>query len=173
MHDELELVRRAQSGDPEAFGGLVQRHWSRLVRFARSMVGDEAAEDAVQESLLLCWRKLPGLARPESFGAWINRILFRRCLRLRRRQWVQEVALERVPATPAGNPHDAAWVSELLSALAPRQRAVMHLTVVEGHTDTETAGLLGIATSSVRAHRRRARRRLDALIGGGADGRRS
>lgn len=36
----------------------------------------------------------------------------------------------------------------------------MHLTVVEGMTDSEIAPLLGIVPSSVRAHRRRARERL-------------
>jgi RNA polymerase sigma-70 factor (ECF subfamily) len=168
MHDELELVRRAQTGDPEAFGGLVRDHWSRLVRLSRSMVGEEAAEDVVQEGLLICWRKLPRLSRPEAFGAWVTRIVFRRCLRLRDRRR-PEIAVEGLPATAPGNPHTAAWVSQLLGALAPRQRAVMHLTVVEGQTDHEIARLLGIAASSVRAHRRRARQRLDAMVGGGSD----
>jgi len=165
MHDEMELVRRAQSGDPEAFGGLVQAHWTRLVRLSRSMVGDEAAEDVVQESLLVCWRKLPRLAKPEAFGAWVTRIVFRRCLRLRRRPG-PEVPVHELPAMAPCNPHAGVWVSELLGALAPRQRAVMHLTV-EGHTDAEIAGLLGIAASSVRAHRRRARGRLKVLLDGG------
>jgi DNA-binding CsgD family transcriptional regulator len=40
----------------------------------------------------------------------------------------------------------------------------MHLTVVEGMTDSEIAGILGIAASSVRGHRRRARGRLERLV---------
>jgi len=42
---------------------------------------------------------------------------------------------------------------------------VLHLTVVEGMSDTEVAERLSMAASSVRAHRRRARARLKAIVG--------
>jgi DNA-directed RNA polymerase specialized sigma24 family protein len=58
-----------------------------------------------------------------------------------------------------------AW--KLLSRLAPRQRAVLHLTVVEGMTDAEIAPLLAITPASVRAHRRRARESAARLLQGG------
>jgi RNA polymerase sigma-70 factor (ECF subfamily) len=161
--DELGLVARAREGDPDAFGALVKLHWVRLVRLARSMVGEAGAEDVVQESFVVAWRKLGKLARDEAFRPWVTRIVFRRCLRDRGRQ--RPVALDAQPAPrEAGNPETATWVGELLSRLAPRQRAVMHLTVVEGSTDGEIAGLLGITAASVRTHRRRARARIDALL---------
>jgi RNA polymerase sigma-70 factor (ECF subfamily) len=161
--DELRMVARAREGDPDAFGGLVKLHWERLVRLARSMVGDAGAEDVVQESFVVAWQKLGRLTRDEAFRPWMTRIVFRRCLRVRGRR--RPVALEDHPLPEgAGNPERAAWVGELLSRLAPRQRAVMHLTVVEGNTDGEIAGLLGITAASVRTHRRRARARIDALM---------
>jgi DNA-directed RNA polymerase specialized sigma24 family protein len=42
---------------------------------------------------------------------------------------------------------------------------VLHLTTIEGYTDREIAEILGIASSSVRVHRLRARRRLAELAG--------
>ena len=60
-------------------------------------------------------------------------------------------------------------ISRLLCKLAPRQRAVLHLTTFEGLSDREIGEALGIASSSVRAHRLRARRRLAALAGGGTN----
>ena len=45
------------------------------------------------------------------------------------------------------------------------QRAVLHLTVVEGRTDRERSAQLGIHPASVRAHRRRARTKLGRMIG--------
>ena len=36
----------------ELFAGLVEAHWDRLVRLARSVVGDLEAEDAAQEGLI-------------------------------------------------------------------------------------------------------------------------
>ena len=59
----------------------------------------------------------------------------------------------------------AVW--QVLSRLALRaQRAVLHLTVVEGMSDREIADALGIAAASVRAHRRRARARVERLAKG-------
>jgi len=162
MKDESELVRQARLGDHGAFGQLVERHWARLVRLARSVVGEAEAEDAVQDGLIRAWRKLPQLAKPMAFGAWVSRVVVRVCLKRARPRSANFVPLENSPephSTP--NPGAEMDMGRLLSSLAPRQRAVMHLTVVEGMTDSEIASLLGIAASSVRAHRHRARVRLE------------
>jgi len=153
--EERQLVLRAREGDREAFGALVERHWARLVRLARS---------------LTCWRKIRGLADPEAFGAWATRIVFRRCLRHgRRARFDVPVEAVPVPGRPA-DPEETLWVAEVLAALAPRQRAVMHLTAVEGCSDREVGELLGITAGSVRAHRRRARERIGSMKGGASHG---
>jgi RNA polymerase sigma-70 factor (ECF subfamily) len=162
--EEVQLVLRARGGDREAFGRLVEIYWSRLVRLARSMVGEGAAEDRVQEGLVIGWSRLQRLAHPEAFGAWVTRIVYRRCLR-GSRQRSFDVAVDEAPQQQApGNPEGELWVGEALAALAPRQRAVMHLTIVEGLTDGEISNLLGITAASARAHRRRARERLEVLL---------
>ncbi|MGE5236113.1 MAG: RNA polymerase sigma factor [Acidobacteriota bacterium] len=164
----VALVISAQGGSKEAFGTLVELHWARLVRLARSVVGELDAEDVAQESLVVAWRKLHELNVPARFPSWLSRIVFRRCLR-RARQAGRLVPLETV-REPAhdGDPIDRLVVWQLLGRLAPRQRAVLHLTVVEGMTDGEIAGALGITAGSVRAHRKRARNRIATLLTGGA-----
>lgn len=165
--DSTPLVLAARGGDRAAFGQLVEAHWPRLVRLARSVIGDAEAEDAVQESLVAAWRKLGGLADPGSFPAWVSRIVYRRCLR--RTGWLHRfVALDAAPEpqhTP--NPDGDLLVWQVLSRLAPRQRAVLHCTVVEEMSDSEIGSLLAIAPASVRAHRRRARERLARVLKGG------
>jgi RNA polymerase sigma factor (sigma-70 family) len=118
----------------------------------------------VQEGLVTAWARLQRLTHPEAFGAWITRIVYRRCLRESRRRSF-DLAVDEAPQQEAsGNPEGDLWVKEALAALAPRQRAVMHLTIVEGCTDGEISKLLGITAASARAHRRRARERLDVLL---------
>lgn len=164
MDAESELVRRAGRGDQGAFGCLVEGHWVRLVSMARSVVGEAEAEDAVQDGLMVAWRKLPGLAEPAAFAGWLSRVVLRLCLRrARSRRWL--VPLESAPEPRLEeNPVAGIDVGRLLAILAPRQRAVMHLTVVEGMSDGEIAPLLGITPASVRAHRRRARERLERQL---------
>lgn len=163
-----DLVRTALGGSREAFGVLVECHWDRLVRLARSVVGDAEAEDVVQDSLVVAWTRLARLSDPEKFRPWVNRIVFRRCLRASRRQRGR-VPLDAIPEPSWWRDPEAALSAwQILSRLAPRQRAVLHLTVVEGMTDAEIAPVLGIAPASVRAHRRRARESVARIVRGGA-----
>lgn len=171
MKSESELVRRASQGDQVAFGVLVEYHWARLVRLARSVVGESEAEDAVQDGLLRAWRKLPQLAEPMAFGGWLSRVVVRVCLRRARSRRLNLVALDAFPEPQSSsNPGAGIDAARLLASLPPKQRAVMHLTVVEGMTDSEIAPLLGIAVSSVRAHRRRARERFERRVSQGSTG---
>lgn len=161
----------ARRGDPEAFGRLIEARLARLARLARSIVGDADAADVTQESCLACWRHLGQLDDLTKFDNWLMRIVY--TTGLRRARWQRMRALVfaapsssdggREPAQPAADPTDGIFVWEALSRLPARQRAVLHLTVVEGLTDSEIAATLGIRAGSVRAHRRRARETVESL----------
>jgi RNA polymerase sigma-70 factor, ECF subfamily len=167
VHDRTApLVAAAASGDREAFRELVEQAWAPLVRLARSVVGDGEAEDAVQEALIVAWRRLGDLREPERFDPWARRIVFRQCLRrVRRGRWRRSREQEAAPAPVVRQASDETIpVWDVLRRLPPKQRAVLHMTIVEGMTDSEIAGVLRIMASSVRAHRRRARESTEAFL---------
>jgi RNA polymerase sigma-70 factor, ECF subfamily len=161
-----DLVVAAQGGDRRAFASLVELHWAMLVRLARSVVGEAEAEDVAQEALVVAWRKLDDLADPSRFPSWVTRVVFRRSLRWARRRRPQ-VSLATV-SNPGHTPDTEAdlHVWEVLAKLAPRQRAVLHLTVIEEMSDSEIGTALGISASSVRVHRMRARARVSEILKG-------
>jgi len=163
---DAELVAAARGGENGAFSALVERHWARLVALARSIAGDGEAEDVVQECFLTAWRKLGALREPAAFLAWMQRAVARAAVRRARwRSLARPLGAVAEPADPRPGPAAGEWpVAALLARLAPRQRAVMHLTVVEGMSDREIGARLGIDPASVRAHRRRARERLRPLL---------
>jgi RNA polymerase sigma-70 factor (ECF subfamily) len=165
MREDLaDAVREVQAGNAAAYGVVVEACWDRLVRFARSIVGEADAEDVVQESLVAAWRALRFLKDRARFDRWITSIVFHRCLR-KRRWWRLRVALDDVHELAVrSDPAPDLDVEALLGRLAPRQRAVMHLTVVEGMTDAEIAASLSMTAGTVRAHRRRARATLARLM---------
>ena len=154
-------------GDREAFSDLAAAHWRRLLGLARSIVADLEAEDVVQEALIKAWQKLGSLREAGAFAAWLTRIVANTAVaKARRRRFfepIDGVAVAAVEA-PLNVQID---VGRLLLRLAPRQRAVLHLTAVEGYTDREISEALGISSSSVRVHRLRARKRLAELNRGG------
>ncbi len=165
--DTSPLVLAARGGNRAAFGQLVELHWGRLVRFARTVAGDADAEDAVQDGFLAAWRKLDALADPDCFPAWVTRIVYRCCLR-RTGRFRHLLPLD-AAAEPGHNPSPDGnlLVWQVLRRLAPQQRAVLHLTVVEEMSDSEIGAMLSIAPASVRSHRRRARERVARTLRGG------
>ncbi len=132
------------------------------------MVGVADAEDAAQEGFVVAWRKLDDLRSPEAFGAWMMRLLARSCWRRSKKQWpvVTLDAVAELEDPTAGRVESDLDVERMLSLLAPRQRSVMYLTVVEGMSDREVGEVLGINAGSVRAHRFQARERLRTVLVG-------
>lgn len=164
VDDDSALVRRAMEGNREAFSDLAAAQWRRLLGLARSIVADLEAEDVVQEALIKAWRKLPSLRNEAAFGAWLARIVANTAVaHVRRRRLLAPIDGVEL-AVSAHSVEERIDVGRLLRRLAPRQRAVLHLTAVEGLTDSEIGKVLGITPSSVRAHRLRARRRLGETV---------
>jgi RNA polymerase sigma-70 factor (ECF subfamily) len=70
-----ELLERAQAGDEDAFGRLVEPYRGQLYAHAYRMLGSAAdAEDAVQESMLNAWRGLGRFEGRSSMRSWLYRI---------------------------------------------------------------------------------------------------
>lgn len=162
---EAQQVLAAREGDKEAFSELAKHHWARLVRLAESLVGEAAAEDVVQEGLIMAWNKLDRLREPRAFGHWLHRIVLRKCLHEVRKSksWVSIETLSE-PSNGVASTQSELEVEQILRRLAPQQRAVMHLTVVEGMTDSEIGNILNLRPASVRSHRRRARESLSRWL---------
>jgi RNA polymerase sigma-70 factor (ECF subfamily) len=74
------LVERAQRGDRDAYEQLARDAARRLFLVASRLLRDaDAAEDAVQQTLVTIWRDLATLRDPDRFEAWTYRIVVRAC----------------------------------------------------------------------------------------------
>ncbi len=167
-----DLVRLAREGDREAFGDLVERYWLELVALARGVLAtDVDAEDLVQDALVHAWQRLWTLRDPERFGPWVRRIVTRRCLTRARRRRHKEPIEAATEAGEAGSttgllqaaspePGSRLDAARLLAALAPKQRAALYLTWIEGCTDREAGRAMGLRPATVRVHRFRGLERL-------------
>src|ERR1700758_2634795 len=73
---ELELVRRCQAGQSEAFDELVTRYRTRIFAMIYNMVHNEQdAWDLAQESFLKAWRSIKRFRGKSSFYTWMYRIV--------------------------------------------------------------------------------------------------
>src|SRR6187455_448462 len=69
---ELDLVKRCQAGDTEAFDELVTRYRTRVFGMIYNMVHNEQdAWDLAQDSFLKAWKSIARFRGQSSFYTWI------------------------------------------------------------------------------------------------------
>jgi RNA polymerase sigma-70 factor, ECF subfamily len=157
---QAAALAAAQEGDgSDAFAVVIRRETPRLLSVAHSILDDAgAAEDAVQDSLLLAWRAWDRLHDQARRQAWLVRICVRECLRSRRRHvarrrvesaGVDAMAVAELPGHLRESPIDwpAAW-----RTLSPGQRTVLTLHYHYGYTLDEAAEAMGCRPGTARRH---------------------
>ena len=70
--DEMELVRRAQKGDLEAYDQLIQRYQERIYATVYHMTSNhEDANDLAQEAFIKAFQALNSFKGGSTFYTWI------------------------------------------------------------------------------------------------------
>src|ERR1044072_5431283 len=73
---DLDLVKRCQDGDSEAFDELVTRYRTRVFGMIYNMVHSEQdAWDLAQDSFLKAWKSIKRFRGQSSFYTWVYRIV--------------------------------------------------------------------------------------------------
>ncbi len=77
---EKARVRRAQTGDSQAFSELVIAHQQFVYNLAlRSLSNPQEAEDVSQEAFVRAWLALPNFKGKSRFRTWLYRIVVNLC----------------------------------------------------------------------------------------------
>ena len=115
---DVALVRRAQAGDVEAFGNLVERHRRSVFRAAVAALGSATeADDVAQEAFVTAFQKLNGFRGEASFKTWVLSITWRKALDRRQSvtRWMQKLVTPTVADAEAGRDPIQALASNALS----------------------------------------------------------
>ena len=155
---DRDLVERARQGDREAFAVLVHQVSDTLYAVAHRILRDTGlAEDALQNALVLAWRRLPKLREPDRFEAWIHRILVHACYdeSQRTRSWRSNVRVLPVEEPSGSDEHaaiaDRDELERAFRRLSLEQRAVFVLHHYVGLPLVEIAELLEIPAGTARS----------------------
>jgi RNA polymerase sigma-70 factor (ECF subfamily) len=170
---DRDLVEQARRGDREAFAVLVHQVSDSLYAVAYRILRDTGlAEDALQNALVLAWRRLPKLREPDRFEAWIHRILVHACYDESQRTRSWRASVTALPMDVPGGTDDESRIAdrdELERAfrhLSIEQRAVFVLHHYVGLPLVEVAELLGVPAGTARSRLHYAMAGLrDALTG--------
>jgi RNA polymerase sigma-70 factor (ECF subfamily) len=173
--DEI-LVIAAILGDLRSFDALALRYRPACYRVAQSIIGNELAEDVVQEALLLAFKALPSLEDPEKFAAWLYAITRHAAYRMNqrasqeraRRVELDEALLEyslalAQPFKPAED-FETAWVRAGVERLPSEYRLLLELRFYDELPLQRIADFLDLPLPTVKWRLRRAKQLLCAQI---------
>lgn len=144
-------------------------HTRSLLRVARRLTTNvAAAEDLVQETLLLAWRRFNQFEPGTNARAWLFQILFNafRAQGRRSRTMPDLVQLTDDLESSRRNPDDALEIIRALESLEIEHRVVLLLGVVEGFTCREMADILSIPIGTVMSRLSRARHAMRLRLDG-------
>jgi len=155
------------SGREDEFERVAICHSRSLLRVARRLTSNSsAAEDLVQDCLLLAWRNFHQFRPGTNARAWLFRILFNAFYAEGRR--LQRVP-DLIPLTPDARTispslDEAMEVTRALDGLQLEHRTVLLLGVVEGFTCGEMAEILSVPIGTVMSRISRARQAMRAKL---------
>ena len=181
--DEL-LLRRAQNGDPEAFGLLMEPLEQLVWRVCWHYTGNrEAAEDCGQEAMIRIWRNLGNYRGECALESWVYRIAANCCMDwLRKKKRDRSVSMEPLreqgfdPAdTSPGTEEqvvakdERSRLREAIALLPDDQREALILTQLEKVPYEEAAQALGVSEGTVKSRVNRAKARLREILSEGRE----
>lgn len=155
--EQVTRVVRARSGDREAFDLVAATVVDRLYAIARLVLRDaDRAEDAVQETLVRCWRDLPALRDASKFDGWIRRLLMRAIADefrsdRRHRSAITILRIEPSSADESGAITIREQLDRGFRRLTVDHRAVIVLRLYLGLSLDETAATLGIPVGTAKS----------------------
>ncbi|TMC05506.1 MAG: sigma-70 family RNA polymerase sigma factor [Chloroflexi bacterium] len=163
------LAARALAGDAAAWEAIVDRHWKSVWSLSRRIVRDQqGAEEVTQETFLVIQERLAEYRGQGALCGWILTICRHQAFdELRRRgRLARELPIEdgHEPGAGAAAPAEDRWVRHIdleraLASLDDEEREVVLGTAV-GYTSEELGQMLGVAATTVRSRRARARARM-------------
>jgi len=187
--EEYAFLAAAKRGDSAAFETLCKQSANTVFHVARRIMRNtEDAEDVVQESFQQAFIHLKSFNGDSRFSTWVSRIAINAALmKLRKKHRLLDVSLDesaeteepsaRIQVEDQGpNPEQLyaqqeqqRILSEAMNQLTPGMRKAIELRELDERSTEETARIMGISVSAVKARvfhgRKKLRERLNHFVG--------
>src|SRR5262249_12543348 len=177
---DLELVKRAQECNADAFASLFHAHKARIYSVCRRMSSNAAeAEDLTQGAFLQVFRKLATFRGDSALSTWLYRIAVNTVLMHFRKKALRQISLDepynqdvKVVRREYGSRDDrlTGCVDRIALARAIKElpdgyRTIFLLHEVEGYEHQEIAELLDCSVGNSKSQLHKAKLRIRELLG--------
>ncbi len=187
---DLELVKRAQQGDSEAFAALFHAHKARIYSICLRMTNNTAqAEDLTQDAFLQVFRKLYTFKGNSALSTWLYRIAVNTVLMHFRKKALKQISLDEPSSHDAkmvrreygsrdgrlSGSVDRITLTRAIKDLPAGYRTIFLLHEVEGYEHQEIAKILDCSVGNSKSQLHKAKLRIREFLAdtgkGGDDGR--
>ena len=179
VHDEYELIRRAQEYDPLAFGEIYDQFHRGVYKYVYYRIGDQSlAEDLTMEVFTKAMERIDRFDfRGVPFAAWLYRIASNLVIdHFRRLPKQASVPLEDMLVSTVELPAESLYekfshqaLRRALADLTDDQQQVVILKFVDGLSNMEVAQILGKTEGAVKSLQHRALSTLGRALGDGGE----
>jgi RNA polymerase sigma-70 factor (ECF subfamily) len=168
--DDIALLARMAAGDKDALARAFDRFAPTLTRYAWAIATSRMdVEELVQDTLLTMWQKAATTELPTgSLVPWLLVVCRNHARNLARRH--AKASGDPLPEDLAAPPDiDEArerlrWVRDEIAALPAVDRRICELCLLEGHSYSEAAAMLGMSVGAVTQRVSRSRARLKKAL---------
>jgi RNA polymerase sigma-70 factor (ECF subfamily) len=180
LAEERAWVEAALDGDNKAFGKLVERYQKKVYGLAFGILRNrEDAWDVAQDAFVKAYKNLSTYEGNAAFYTWLYRITYNLSLdvlRSKGRRATEELTEQTQEAAGDDSPRPehpsetaerrelAEVVTQAMTKLTEKHRAIIVLREIEGLSYEEMADVLQISKGTVMSRLFHARRNLAALI---------
>jgi RNA polymerase sigma-70 factor, ECF subfamily len=181
---DLDLVKRAQQGDADAFASLFHSHKARIYSVCLRMTNNTAeAEDLTQDAFLQVFRKLATFRGDSALSTWLYRIAVNTVLMHFRKKALRQISLDepynqdaKVVRREYGSRDDRLTgcvdriaLARAIKDLPDGYRTIFLLHEVEGYEHQEIAELLDCSVGNSKSQLHKAKLRIRELLGRARD----
>lgn len=168
MNNEKELVKKAASGDLDAFEQIVHLKKERIFWISYQITGNEEdSKDISQLVFIRLWKILKRFRAEKNFNTWLYRITVNMSIDYLRAQKGKKetVALDELSEFLPGSQEAGsrpyhhmelkeiqAIYTQLSKTLTPRQKAIFTLKEIEGLSTRDICKIMKVSHSTVRNH---------------------
>jgi len=181
-NEMLELIKKAQQGDSNAFGELIAAYEKFVFNVACRMFGNaQDAEDIAQEALIKAYKNIDKFDFNSSFSTWLYRITTNTCIDEMRKRKGKEtysidnedeetgLSLQIKDTAPDASEkvmqqETVSEVRKAIDKLSEEHKMVIILRDIQDLSYEEVADTLGINVGTVKSRLARARKNLKDII---------
>ena len=176
---DLELVKRAQEGDAEAFATLFHAHKGRIYSICLRMTNNTAqAEDLTQDAFLQVFRKLSTFKGNSALSTWLYRIAVNTVLMHFRKKALKQISLDEPSNHDAKQVRreygsrdgrlsgsvDSITLTRAIKDLPAGYRTIFLLHEVEGYEHQEIAKILDCSVGNSKSQLHKAKLRIREFL---------